>query len=224
MGKLSLKSVFSAPLIVIYSLRKIKINSFVGGLIFGALFSLLVNVVTIQIQELVQKQRILEAVENEILNNTLRSKNILTTNNENITKKDTPNLFHDYYRYTNDLWTQSTEPLQYLVQLDPQIQTKVILYYTYSIRYANHMEEKYEEIADKQLENCYDISILNSTQTSKCNNWYWTILGWEAGDAEDMFNKGMDVLAAFHPTKDRLNNTFLKLLMGDRSTVILSGK
>ena len=224
MGKLSLKSIFSAPLIIFSSLRKIKINGFVGGLIFGAIFSLFVNIVTIQVQESIQKQRILEAVENEILSNVLMANSISTLNNDNVSKKDIPNMFHNFRRYRNDLWTQSTEPLQYLVQLEPNIQTKVILYYTHVIENTNSMVAKTEKIADKMLENCYNFAVLNETEKKECNQWYWSVLGWETDSSLDMAKQGLDVLEVFHPTKDRLNNAFLKLLMGGKSTMVLSGK
>ncbi len=64
-----MKKVFSNVFLVfVYPLsflRKMKVNNFLGGLILGAVISLIVNVATVQIQEKINKQRILEAVENE---------------------------------------------------------------------------------------------------------------------------------------------------------------
>lgn len=224
MGKLSLKSVFAAPLIVISSLKKIKINGFVGGLIFGAIFSLVVNITTIQVQESIQRQRILEAIENEILSNMLGAKNTVTDNDKSIKDNAVPNMFHPFYRYSNDLWTQSAEPIQYVAQLKPDVQIEVSLYYTSRLKHINSMVGKYEEIADKQLVDCYDYSSISVNKKTECEAWNKLILEWEADTANDMSNQSYDVLQMFHPTQDRLNNWFLRLLMGDKSTRILSGK
>lgn len=52
-------------------LKKSKFDNFVGGLIFGALFSLVVNVATVKIQEDINKQRALEAIEREMIFHTI---------------------------------------------------------------------------------------------------------------------------------------------------------
>jgi uncharacterized membrane protein YgaE (UPF0421/DUF939 family) len=60
-------------LIPIRLLKKISRNNFINGLIVGAICSLIVNIITVQVQEELQKQRILEAIENEIMTNMLQS-------------------------------------------------------------------------------------------------------------------------------------------------------
>ncbi|MFA6944259.1 MAG: hypothetical protein WC220_00030 [Pedobacter sp.] len=224
MSKLNLKAVFSAPLVIFSPLRKLKIDGFLSGLLIGAIFSLLVNMVTVQVQELIQKQRILEAIENEIMLNMLHANNISKFNSEHIVKKDKPNVFHNFYLYTNDLWTQSTEPLQYVAQLNQEVQIKVHSYYTSSIRYANSMISKYEKIAEQKLANCYETSNLSNEDLNTCDTWYWNVLDWEADTAESFSRESMEVLTVFHPTQDRLKNPILRLFMGNKSVRILSGK
>lgn len=224
MTKFNLKSIFSAPLIFFSPLKKLKLNGFLGGLIFGAIFSLVVNMVTVQVQEKIQKQRILEAVENEILNNTLQAKSIYDQNIKNIKEDDVPNIYHPFTTYSNDLWTQSTEPLQYISQLDPETQTAVILYYSLTIKHINNMVNKYEDMANSKLKDCYWFSTLNNTEKDTCRFWNENILKWESETALDMAQYGFDLLNKFHPTQDRLNSPLLKLFMGNKSTKILSGE
>jgi hypothetical protein len=229
MTKPNLKLVLSTPIIFLSTIsrklnffKKIRFNSFVGGLIFGAIFSLVVNVVTIQVQEIIQKQRILEALENEIMSNTLLASRTTENNNTDIQKKEQPNIFHPFFRYTDDLWTQSTEPLQYVAQLDQETQISVSVYYTITLKHANNMVEKYDEIARKKLENCYEYSNLTEIENEGCKSTYWTILGWETDTALQTAKYGYEVLEKFHPTKDRQASFVLSLLMGKESTRILS--
>lgn len=231
MTKNNLKSIFSTPIMFLSTVgrkliffKKIRFNSFVGGLIFGAVFSLVVNIATVQLQEIIQKQRILEAVENEIMSNTLMASNILSTNNKNIEDKSPPNIFHPFFRYSNDLWTQSSEPLQYIAQLDQETQISVNVYYTTTIKHINNMVEKYDEIAREKLKNCYEFSKLNNKEKEVCSNDYWMILNWEGNTASDIAKQGFDLLSKFHPTKDRKENIILSFLMGNKSVRILSGK
>lgn len=225
MAKFNLKSIFSAPLIIFSPLKKLKINGFVGGLIFGAIFSLVVNMVTVQIQEMIQKQRILEAVEFEILNNSLLADQIFEQNTKDINAKKEFDDFHPFYRYSDDLWRQSSEPLQYIAQLDPEVQTDIVLYYSISVKSINNMIEKYEQIANKKFDECYDYvnSNNNSNERDECQRWNEMILKWEAESADMMANYGSKVLKNFHPTKDRINSFLIKFFMGDNAVNILLG-
>jgi len=225
MAKINVKSIFSTPVIFLTNFfKKIHFNGFLGGLIFGAIFSLIVNMVTVQVQEKIQKQRILEAVENEILNNTLQAKSVYDQNFKDIKDGSEPNIFHPFNKYSSDLWTQSTEPLQYISQLDPQLQTDIVSYYTLTIKHINNLVDKYEKIADDNLKDCYVFSNLTEIEKEDCLSWNNSILKWEAETAMDMTGYGFDLLKKFHPTQDRLNNRFLKLFMGNKSVRILSGE
>lgn len=206
-------------------LKKTKIDNFVGGLIFGAIFSLMVNIVTVQVQEAIQRQRILEAVENEILTNTLTANSIASQNQEKINKNETYNLFYGTQRYTRDIWTQSSEPLQYIAQLDQDVQISIIGYYSTTVNLTNNLLDHVDQLATKEFDGCFDLwNKVDTNKQERCNKSYSMILGFERDSALQIAQNGLDILKSFHPTQDRLNNWFLKLLMGDKSTLILSGK
>lgn len=221
------KKFISAPFLVIRSvIKKSKWDNFVGGLIFGAIFSLVVNVVTVQIQESINKQRILEAVENEIISNVLQAKSVIEENEKAQKNKSGINNFHTIRKYSRDLWEQSTEPLQYIAQLDQQTQIKLAGYYTITIPIENAIQDKLNKVLDKMIDVCYDeFSIeLKKEKQIACNKNYLDLRDGEAGSTgRTMLDEGLKVLKQFHPTADRLNDPILRLLMGSRSTRILSG-
>lgn len=225
MGKPNFKSIFSAPLVIVSSLRKFKINGFLGGIIIGAIFSMLVNLITVQIQEVISKQRILEAVEWEIVNNTLQASSVTTQANQRLKDKADYNIFFTYSSYSRDLWEQSTEPLQYISQLSPEVATKIAVYYSVVIKNQNEFIEKLSKVSDSVMNGCYDV--LNEVSEKKkveCDITYLQLEKAYVNTADVVFKNGMDVLDQFHPTKDRLSSWFLKLMMGDESVKILSGK
>lgn len=221
-----MKKIFSSLILVITFpvklLKKSKIDNFVGGLIFGAVFSLIVNVVTVRIQEIVQRQHILEAVENEITNNTLIA-NYISQQTYDINKEYNP--FYTIQKYSKDIWEQSSEPLQYISQLDQQTQIAVMGYYTTTVPLNNGMLNKLERITDEKLSNCIDFeNILSETEKIKCSDSNNFMLELEKSTATEMAKQGFNLMEVFHPTKDRLDNWFLKLIMGTKSTRILSGQ
>lgn len=224
-----MKKVFSNTLLTILfpirALRRIPKNNFVLGLIFGAIFSLIVNIVTVQIQELIQKQRILEAIENEILLNVIQANNTLAENNRAIKNNDSANYFHSFSTYSRDLWEQSSDPLRYIGQLDSNIQSQISVLYTITFRAQNQMMSRLNNLADDQLKNCYfpkpDVSAAEKTT---CLQAYQLFLQNESASATDIVDQGWKILKIFHPTADRLRNPFLRFIMGDKSTRVLSGK
>jgi hypothetical protein len=206
-------------------IKKSKVDNFVGGLVFGAIFSLIVNIATVQIQELVNKQQILEALENEIVSNTLIATSIMERDSKWISDKTEYNPFNSLQYYSDNLWTQSSEPLQYVAQLDQHIQIAVIGYYTIAIPGFNHINDSIVNFVYPHLLYCNNIDLKNGRATKEeCDLWNRVLLDSEMGNATSVSQKGFDLLKTFHPTQDRLSNWFLKLLMGDKSTRILSGQ
>jgi hypothetical protein len=221
-----MKKIFSGILLTITLpvrlFKKTKIDNFVGGLIFGAIFSLVVNVVTVQVQEIIQKQHILEAVENEITNNTLKA-NYLSK--QDVLDSKSYNPFYVVQRYSSSLWEQSSEPLQYIAQLDQETQIAVTGYYTTTVPLNNGMLDKAEKITDERLVGCVNFDkTLNSDKLEECKKWNDIKLSLEQSTGVEMAKQGFDVMSKFHPTKDRLNNWFLRLLMGSKSVRVLSGE
>lgn len=224
-----MKKVLSSLLLIISFpfklLKRTKLDNFIGGLIFGALFSLLVNVITVQIQEVIQKQRILEAVENEIVNNTLRASNITEQNRKDVENKTPYNPFYYMNRYSRDLWEQSSEPLQYIAQLDQDVQIALTGYYSITIPIYNGSLTNLEKLTSEKLKDCSPIEEnLQVNESDYCKLWNSIMLDTERSIALDVGNSGFALLKKFHPTKDRLNNWFLRLIMGNKSTRILSGE
>lgn len=225
MKQLDNKSIFSTSIVYLsVFFKRIHLNGFVSGLIFGALFSLVVNMFTVQIQEIIQKQRILEAVEYEILNNLLQAENIVVGNQKEIQESKEPNIFHTFSLYSADLWTQSTEPLQYIAQLDPKVQAQVVTYYSIVVKGQNELVNKLSNYADKILADCYSFSALDEDEKKMCNENYYDLLYFENNSADYISQSSLDLLDIFHPTKDRLENPILKFFMGGESVRILSRK
>lgn len=224
-----MKKVFSNVLLIfIYPLRflkKTRIDNFFGGLLLGALVSLLINVATVQIQEVIKKQRILEAIENEILNNLLNANNILKFNNQYLRDKTEPIYLYSPKKYSKDLWEQSTEPLQYISQLDREIQTKVSTYYSFIIPAANVNVEKINNSAENELFDCYlKIEGLTATEKDQCDSLYTKLIFTETFPADWISEHSYELLQVFQPTRYRQNNVFLRLIMGNETMRPLSDK
>jgi len=234
MTKLNLKPVFSTPVIFFSTIRKrlnffkkIRLNSFIGGLIFGAVFSLVVNIVTVQIQETIQKQRILEAVEWEIYNNSAEANSVIRSASTIFKEEQLPSMFYTFPTYSRDLWSQSTEPMQYIAQLPPEVQSQVVIYYTHTIKKQNELLNSLKEFGKSELSenNCFFLE--NETDPVKinfCKLLYYQLVKNNIDSADDVFKSSWEVLDVFHPTQDRLSNWFLKFMMGDKSVRILSGE
>lgn len=214
-------------LLPIRLMKKFPKNSFVSGLIFGAIFSLVVNVITVQLQETIQKQRILEAVENEILNNVMQANSKIKFYNDFLEKDYKPNFYYSVSKYGRDLWEQSSEPLQYLVQLDRDVQIPIQLFYTITIPGNNQMLDRIEDLRKDKLINCFgfDENIrLTPAEEKSCISWNAITINQEFESAKNISNQGFEVLNKFHPTADRLRNPFLRFIIGNKSTRVLSGE
>jgi hypothetical protein len=222
-----MKRIFSNfSLILLFPFRLIKKASkdnFVGGVVFGAVFSLVVNVITVQIQEQISKQRILEALENEIVNNLLIAEQVINTNKDIVEKNEDANPFHSLRKYSRDLWEQSTEPLQYVAQLDPTIQTKVILYYTNTLVNENNTLDRINDISNNSVRDCFGtFKLLNDEEKDICRKYYHNMLNLESNVASQIFTDSSEVLKYFKPTSERMKNPLLRFIMGSKATKILS--
>jgi hypothetical protein len=205
-------------------LKKSKFDNFVGGLIFGAVFSLVVNIITVQIQEEINKQRALEALENEIMINVLQANNITKTNDE-ASKNNTPiNFFYYSPTYSIDFWTQSSEPLRYTAQLDQDIQGRIMVLYSSIFKNANGYVNRTNNLIEQELPNCFTDNFVYKQSDNNCIKLEATIRTSENLAADLVSQYGNEVLGYFHPTQDRLKSWPLRLLMGTKSTRILSGQ
>lgn len=226
-----MKKVFSSLLLIfilpLRQFKKIFKDNFLSGLILGAIFSLLVNVMSMQLQTIVEKQRILEALENEIAANYIQA--VSDTDNALNERKNqkNANIFTLTHRFfLRDLWEQSTDARQYVAQLDQKQQRQINAYYNYLIPITNLYVETSNEINIKFMERCFDPNEeITVVEQQSCNEMYYSLL---TGNASNLSYKvaleSYNVLEAFHPTKDRLNSPLLRFLIGSESIRILSGK
>lgn len=192
----------------------LKLDTFVGGLLIGAIFSLIVNVITIRITDDITKQRALEALQNEIAYNNIQANGTLGYDKKNIADKSLPNVFYYYPLYDDNVWSNSLT-LQYLEQANPQQQVLVNIYYDYVIRDNNSMLTNLNSLSKTYMQECFNTTKpLTLTQTKSCKANNALFLSLEAKSAILVLQYGYKTLDAFHPTQDRLNNPFLKLLMG----------
>lgn len=206
-------------------LKRTRIDNFIGGLIFGAVFSLVVNIVTVQIQETIQKQRVLEAIENEIVTNLVIANSTFNSRAKYIDENSQINIYFSPTTYSSDVWKQSSDAIGYVSQLDPEIQTKISLYYSMTIPFANYSAEKSAFFANTAIELCFTENLeYKPADKIKCDTQTLFAYSSDKFGAETISDEGFKVLQIFHPTKDRLSSWFLRLLMGEKSTVILSGK
>jgi len=223
-----MKKVFSSLLLVLIwpfrFLKKSKIDNFVGGLIFGAVFSLVVNILTVQIQEVINKQRTLEAIENEIVINVMQANNIIKSYDDSLKNASPINYFYYSPPYSVDFWTQSGDALRYIAQLDHGVQVRVTLLYDIIFKNANGQVSRTNDIINKDLSKCFDSNFVYKIDDDFCSKLNSTIRTSENLAAELVSQHGNETLDYFHPTEDRLNSWLLKLLLGSKSLIILSGK
>lgn len=219
----------SLILIFVLPFKKIKSifkDNFLSGLIIGAFFSLLVNVVSMQIQGLVEKQRVLEAIENEVVNNFLQANGDVSTALDQQAHSKRANPFVINRKFSRNLWEQSSEPIQYVAQLDSETQIFINSYYNFLIPYSNEMIDISNEMYKLNMKDCFNYTKLLSKQEQlDCDNSYYLYLNSNAENISSLVSKKSgDLLKIFHPTQNRLNNYLLRFLMGSDSMRILSGK
>lgn len=224
-----MKKVFSSLILVIARplkyLKRSKLDNFVGGLIFGAIFSLVVNLITVQFQDMIDKQRTLEAIENEITSNYVWANSNYDSNAKLSEEKQVTNPYFVFPTYKNDFWSQSSEAIRYVAQLDPDQQMQISTYYDFTIKASNQLLNKADALIDEHIVDCYssDLYVIES-ERERCLEWSETIRGVQNIASGFVIEGSENIMKVFHPTKDRLKNPLLKIFMGKESMKILSGK
>lgn len=221
-------TLLTSPVALFRKIKKITLNSFVGGLIFGAIFSLIVNVITVQFQEMITKQKYLESLEREIVSHLVRSSVIIEDIEESQTSDDATPLVLAW-RYDTAVW-DSTDILGYIYDLESSTQAEITAHYSFRVSDINRTLD-YIEDSMNQLEfdsiNCYlqqkpdaECEILDEAHYQAAELFE----GYTLQIAERMHTSAENLLADFHPTQDRLDNWMLRMLMGEEATHITNVK
>jgi hypothetical protein len=229
--KNSLRKVFTgivhSPEKVIILFKKSKVDNFVGGLLIGALISIAINLFSMKIQEDISRQKALEAVEREMTYHLLDVKRII--NQYEIFKTSSPSarLAADSImntRFSTKVW-DNTEIYHYLLELDPKIAASLETHYEIIVKPLNSMLSDNEELYKRLYEPCkpfYEILTQKKAQTLG----YCNVVALDSTESEMKISYGViksldETKKLFHPTKDRLNNWWLKFLLGDKTVNIL---
>lgn len=221
----------STSTLLIAYFRRIKLDNFVGGLIIGALFSLLINVFTVQTQEILAKQRALEALEREIVQHLLDVGTVF--DEEKRMQSDLDEGKHLAYsnifskRLDTRVW-ESAEAFKYIFQLDPDVSAELTIYYGTAVdatnQALNQTQRQLDEIYDQKcrpLNSILDESFVYDRNfcdaiVIKTANLYGNIYAYLPDNLRS-------VLAGFRPTQHRLDSFWLKLLLGSKSVEVLKG-
>lgn len=221
-------TILSSPVVLFRRFKKIKLDSFVGGLVFGAIFSLIVNVITVQFQEMITKQKYLESLEREIVSHLVRSSVIKEDIEESQASDDSDPLVLAW-RYDTAVW-DSTDILGYIYDLESSKQAEITAHYSFRVSDINRTLD-YIEDSMNQLEfdaiTCYlqqrpdeECAILDDAHYEAAQLFE----GYTLQIADRMHTSAQDLLEDFHPTQDRLDNWVLRILMGDEVTYITNVK
>jgi hypothetical protein len=149
----------------------------------------------------------------------------MSQNDKYIKDKKFTNFLESGRLYSRDLWEQSSDPLQYIVQLDRETQNAINLYYAFSIPMANKTSANIESMVKDRFTSCFmEMGIQSEKEIEECKTNYNLFLEFEKLPADWVSKASLDLLKKFHPTKDRLNNYFLRAVMGSDSVRPLADK
>lgn len=222
------KTIFSSPLLIVAFFRKAKFDNFVGGLIFGAIFSLVVNIATVQLQETITKQRYYEAIEQEMITHYLKASNVIDLNRKLINGEIKETFLTSYpYTYSQTFWDEG-DAIAYIQQLDPIAQGRITTYYSTTVDFANVFINQYRQTyldLDSDYQKCSYIEVSKSTSCTGLKNArdaaYRSFESAQYGAAKQLYNTYLDARQVFHPTQDRLESPILRILMGEKAMPIL---
>lgn len=191
-------------------------NGFVGGIIFGAIFGLIVNMATVQLQDDIQGQRVLEAVENEVVSHLLQARSLIIDNDKKIEEYEELLLFNYFTPYSDRVWSTS-EGVKYISRLNPTLQGELSLYYRIIVQGNNNLIGVYGDYISGEILGCeYKVAI----EYEACKSLQKQQLRGEILSAEQIIKNSTKLLEDFHPTQDRLNSWLLKLFIGKDAPAI----
>ncbi len=225
----------SSPMLLLLSIKKLpriftkmpKLfkkfeGNFLTGILIGAIFSLVVNLITNQVGEEIAKQKVQEALEIELVNQHLLANNIISEYNKGNYKKSNF-YYYTSHRFDNYIW-RSLGSTTFFYSLPSQIQAKLLTHYSVYIDSTNTLYANYDNVIN-DYETKYTICVFDNKAcdaerviNNKVVDFYSY---WQANYATTIDKDVSSILQDFHPTKDRLNNPLLRLLMGSKALPIL---
>lgn len=216
------RKIISTPVIAVQRfLKKSRWDNFIGGLIFGAFFSLFVNLITIQVQETINQELYLEALENEIASHLIQTSVSVQQADDNLRKGNRPNYYNTELPFITRVW-DSSDGLRYIVKLNPTVQANITTYYSYIIRANNTSLNKEEEFTNIRLKDCYvDFNKLTKPKQDECMREYQAHIFRNVSSYKQVHEHASKLLDVFHPTKNRLKDPILRLLIGSDSVEFL---
>jgi hypothetical protein len=167
-------------------------------------------VATVHLQEILQGQRVLEAVEREIMGNLLQSGSVISNNEKRIAEYKELELFPFITPYSDRVWNTS-EGLKYISRLDAKLQGEIELYYKYTISGNNSLVEASNEYIAREILGCEHKPKL---EYEGCKILQKAQFANEAKSAELVEKESYTLLEKFHPTHDRLNSWLLRIFLG----------
>jgi hypothetical protein len=201
-------------------LKKTRIDNFVGGLIFGAVFSLFVNIATVKVQEDINRQRVLESIERELVQQSLNANNAIIEENQALDSKDeklasTVTLGRSY---PTRIW-DNLEASKYIFELPSVTAGKIESHYSLFPDMVNNHITAVKLEFDTLYKGC-NITIdqvINNEKfrpTKDCND-----IARSAFYINNVFNSSIikqvdEIRATFHPTQNRVNSWWLSILLG----------
>ncbi len=219
----------STPSYVISFFRRVKFDNFIGGLIVGAIFSLVINIATVQVQESISKQRVLEALEREIVGHSLLTNSVYGELNDYIDSRDDsivgyyPNSIHQ--RLNTKVW-ESAEIDKYIFQLSPEASSHVSVHYTVvnSInKLLDNYQAEFDTIFNKQCNTFFKLYDLDYPLIDKkrCNDILEYQIKSTASAMSVVDEDAKKTIKIFHPAQDRLNSFWMKRVLGGESIEVL---
>lgn len=203
--------------------KKTNYDNFIGGLIAGAIFSLLVNVMTVQLQERISKQKYLESLELEIASHYLLTNNIVS-DISNSKKSQNKVLSMRDRIYLTRVWDSGLASA-YFHSVNADTQAELISYYDAFISQINVLYARYAETVHQYENDFYTCVFQKKPNCEKEIEVLNMSIRFHEDQMLDMsksiYNHNERILKVFYPTQDRLDNPFLRAIMGNDSVKIL---
>lgn len=211
----TIKTIYSSPLLLFKAVRKIRFNSFVGGLLIGALFSLFINLVTVQFQEVILRQKYLESLEREIFSHLSQASTFTPPDDTDIESV----AFMHLQRYDSSVWN-SGNTLGYLYSLPLNVQSSIETYYRVIILGANRERDSAQSLFNNLYYKSIECPVTHEIE--HCEQYANAIqfatdqaISLRLSESQAVMERSSELLDNFHPSQDRVDSFILRTFMGN---------